>query len=147
MSTSENKDKKPVRARPLSPHLQVYRLPLSALTSISHRASGMVLTGGTLVIVGWLWALAFAPATFAWWQDFFKTPLGLAGTLAWTAALYYHLCAGIRHLVWDAGHGFAKEHVRLTNWLVILAALAMTAATWVYLAPKLLPPSLMGGAL
>lgn len=129
--------KSAARARPLSPHLQVYRLPLAALTSISHRISGMVLTGGTLVIVGWLWALAFAPDVFAQWQAFFKTPYGLTGALAWTAALYYHLCAGVRHLFWDAGFGLSKAAAAKTNWLVIFAALVMTAGTWMIMVPRL----------
>lgn len=138
----ENVKTPSVRARPTSPHLQVYRLPLAALTSISHRMSGMVLTGGTLVIVGWLWALAFAPDYFAWWQNFFKTPVGLIGALAWTAALYYHLCAGARHLLWDAGIGLAKETVSKSNWFVILAALILTMLTWVVMVPRLIHISL-----
>lgn len=130
-------EKKPPRTRPLSPHLQVYRLPLAALTSITHRITGMVLTGGTLIIVGWLWALAFNPEYFSWWQSFFKTWPGLLGALAWTGALYYHLCAGVRHLVWDMGIGLSKETANKSNWIVILAAFIMTCGTWVVMVPRL----------
>jgi succinate dehydrogenase / fumarate reductase cytochrome b subunit len=117
------------RPRPLSPHLQVYRLPLSALTSIAHRLSGVVLTGGAFFLVAFIWAAAFSPACFDGMKSFFNTMLGLLLLSGWTLALYYHLCAGIRHLSWDAGFGFAKPTFKFTNWVVIGAALVLTVCT------------------
>ncbi len=127
----------PPRARPLSPHLQIYRLPLAAITSISHRASGVALSIGAVVLVAWLFAAATNAEYFGWWQSTLKAPVGLFCMAGWSLALFYHLCAGIRHLIWDAGIGLEKQNVNTSNGLVILAALVMTAATWAAVLPKL----------
>lgn len=122
-------EQKPARPRPLSPHLQVYRLPLSALTSIAHRASGVALTAGAFVLVAWLLVAATHEPCFDCLQTAFATPIGMLALAGWVLAFYYHLCAGIRHLVWDAGFGFAKESFRFTNWVVVGTALVLTLCT------------------
>ena len=94
------------RNRPLSPHLQVYRLPLPALMSISHRATGVLLAAGSLVIVYWLAAVASGPDAFAAAQALLGSLPGRALLLVFTFSLFYHLGNGIRHLFWDAGLGF-----------------------------------------
>ncbi len=117
------------RPRPLSPHLQVYRLPLSALTSIAHRLSGVALTAGAFVLAIWLYAAASSETCFDCMREVLASPIGLVALAGWTLAFYYHLCAGIRHLAWDAGIGFEKERYQFTNWVVIGAALVMTFCT------------------
>jgi succinate dehydrogenase / fumarate reductase, cytochrome b subunit len=133
----QNNPPKAMRPRPLSPHLQVYRLPLAALTSITHRATGVALTAGAFVLVAWLYAAASNAEYFKWWQAAFATPMGLVCVAGWSFALFYHLCTGIRHLVWDAGAGFSKGAVSLSNILVIAGALGLTAAAWFLALPKL----------
>lgn len=123
---------KPLRPRPLSPHLQIYRLPLPALLSISHRMSGIALTLGIFVLVAWLWAGAFNAKCFENLRLAFTSPLGHVLLFGWMLAFFYHLCAGVRHLVWDTGAGFEKPVYRVTNWIVIVAALALTILTWLY---------------
>ncbi len=125
------------RPRPLSPHLQVYRLPLAAITSITHRATGVALTGGAVVLVAWLYAAANSPECFAWLQTALMSPIGLVCCAGWSLALFYHLCAGTRHLLWDAGIGFKKETVSITNIVVIASAVLLTAAAWALALPKL----------
>ena len=108
------------RTRPLSPHLQVYRLPLPALMSISHRASGVVLAAGSLVLVYWLAAVASGPDTYAHAQALLGSLPGRVVLLAVTFSLFYHLGNGIRHLFWDAGLGFELRTAHASGVAVIV---------------------------
>jgi succinate dehydrogenase / fumarate reductase cytochrome b subunit len=117
--------------RPLSPHLGVYRWPVTMAASILNRVTGIALAVGTLVLVWWLVAAASGPAPFALVQEFLHSPLGLLLLLGWTAALYYHLFNGIRHLVWDSGMGFAKPGLNAITWAVFAISALATVLTWV----------------
>ncbi|MGH7069681.1 MAG: succinate dehydrogenase, cytochrome b556 subunit [Acetobacteraceae bacterium] len=125
--TSEGK---PV-ARPLSPHLQVYRPQISSGPSIMHRLSGIWLGAGTLLLTWWLVALASSAAPFATAQWFFASILGKILLFLWTAALMFHFCNGIRHLVWDCGFGFEKPTYHASGWSAIAIAAALTVAVFV----------------
>jgi succinate dehydrogenase / fumarate reductase, cytochrome b subunit len=116
--------------RPLSPHLDVYRLPLSALLSIVHRGTGAFLSIGSVVLVWWLMALAGGEASFTSAQSFLGSFFGRLILLGWSFALFFHLANGIRHLVWDAGYGFEKEAVEKSSLVVIAAAVILTLAVW-----------------
>ena len=118
------------RSRPLSPHLQIYRLPISALISISHRVAGVLLAVGSLVLVYWLVALASGPEAFAHAQALLGSVVGRVVLLALTLALFYHLANGIRHLFWDAGFGFELRTVRASGMLVIVASIVLTLVAW-----------------
>lgn len=118
------------RNRPLSPHLQVYRLPLSALMSISHRATGVVLAAGSLVLVYWLVAVASGPDAFADAQALLGSLPGRAVLLVITFSLFYHLGNGIRHLFWDAGLGFEVRTAHASGVLVIIASVVLTLVAW-----------------
>ena len=118
------------RSRPLSPHLQIYRLPISALISISHRVAGVLLAVGSLVLVYWLVALASGPDAFAHAQALLGSVVGRVVLLALTLALFYHLANGIRHLFWDAGFGFELRTVRASGMLVIVASIVLTLVAW-----------------
>src|SRR5262245_18836114 len=109
--------------RPTSPHLQIYRLPLEAITSICHRLSGIALTCGSVVLVIWLFALATSQECFNWMQKAFASPFGLLCLFGWTLAFFYHLAAGIRHLIWDTGAALEKTRYRPSSWIVIAVAL------------------------
>ena len=118
------------RSRPLSPHLQIYRLPFSALISISHRATGVLLAAGSLVLVYWLAAVASGPDAFANAQALLGSIVGRVLLLALTFSLFYHLANGIRHLFWDAGFGFELRTVRASGMLVIVASVVLTLVAW-----------------
>lgn len=118
------------RSRPLSPHLQVYRLPLTALMSISHRATGVLLVVGSLVLVYWLAAVAGGADTFASARALLGSVPGRVLLLAVTFSLFYHLGNGIRHLFWDAGLGFELRTAHRSGVAVIVAAIALTAVAW-----------------
>jgi succinate dehydrogenase / fumarate reductase cytochrome b subunit len=122
------------RARPLSPHLQIYRLPLVAIMSITHRISGVALAVGSLMLAIWLGAAAYGPAPFNAVSWFLGSWLGLLLLFGWSAALYYHLCNGIRHLFWDVGIGFELKQAHVSNKMVLVATAVLTLATWLIVA-------------
>jgi len=117
--------------RPLSPHLQVYKLPRTALLSITHRITGVGLAVGTLLLTWWLVAAATSPAAYERAQHFIGSFFGLLLMFGWSLALYYHLCNGVRHLVWDAGKAFELSEADRGNQIVIGAAAVLTVLTWI----------------
>ena len=118
-------------SRPLSPHLQIYRLQITSVLSISHRLTGLALSVGTLLLVWWLVALARGPDAFARAQGFVGSWLGRVLLLGWTFSLFFHLANGIRHLCWDAGYGFEIKTATVSGWVVVAASVALTVIAWV----------------
>jgi succinate dehydrogenase / fumarate reductase, cytochrome b subunit len=118
-------------SRPLSPHLDIYRWQWTMALSILHRATGVALTVGTLLLTWWLVSAAIGPAAFAKAQGFIGSGLGMLLLFGWTFALFYHMAAGIRHLVWDAGYSFDLPSAEKGAYIVIGASLILTVATWV----------------
>lgn len=116
--------------RPLSPHLQIYKPQLTSVLSISHRASGVALAVGTLLLAWWLIAAAAGPEAFAVVQGFLGSWLGYLILFGFSYALMYHLCNGIRHLFWDAGWGFELETVYRSGWATVIASVALTVIAW-----------------
>jgi succinate dehydrogenase / fumarate reductase cytochrome b subunit len=119
------------RTRPISPHLQVYRPQLTSVLSIAHRGTGIFLAGGMLVLVYWLLALAEGPDAYARARAVLGSGFGQLCLFAWTFALFYHLCNGIRHLVWDAGYGLEIETAEMTGKVVLGASGALTVLAWI----------------
>lgn len=117
--------------RPLSPHLQIYRWQITMVMSIAHRATGVALAVGTLLLVWWLAALAAGPAAFAQAQGFIGSWFGLLLLFGWSVALFYHLCNGIRHLVWDMGRGFEISSMYTSGYAALIATAALTVIAWV----------------
>ena len=116
--------------RPTSPHLQIYRWQITSVLSILHRATGVALAVGTLVLVWWLIAAAAGPDAYGDARWFLGSWLGYILLFCWSFALFYHLCNGIRHLGWDVGKGFDIPTAYRTGWLVVFTSLALTAAVW-----------------
>lgn len=116
--------------RPLSPHLQVYRWQLSMAFSILHRMSGVGLAVGLLLLTWWLAAAASGADYFNYVHAVMGSWIGRLILLGFTASLFFHLCNGIRHLVWDAGHGFEIATMRKTAWLVLAATAVLTLGTF-----------------
>ena len=115
---------------PVSPHLQIYRLPLTALLSITHRLTGVFLALGCALLVFLLLAAAQGAATYEALVAHFHAWYGQIFLLAFLFSLYLHFCNGIRHLFWDVGYGFELETVNLTAKLAIAMALVLTIGTW-----------------
>jgi len=119
----------PHRARPLSPHLSVYRPQISSVLSILHRITGIGLGLGAIWLTSWLYGAAKGGATFDGMRAFNSSIIGRLLLVGFAFALYYHLCNGIRHLCWDAGWGFDIKTMTWTGWLVVAAAGVLTVLT------------------
>ena len=118
-------------ARPLSPHLQIYKPQLTSVLSILHRATGVFLTIGTLLLAYWLVAAASGPEAFEHAQGIIGSMLGQLLLFLWTLALFYHFCNGIRHLFWDAGSGLEIESVYRSGRHVIWVPVVLTLICWI----------------
>ncbi len=116
--------------RPLSPHLQVYRWPVTMLLSILHRITGVALSCGLFVLALWLLLIAAGPEQYQYFRAAMSTPVGWALLIGWTFAFLLHLANGIRHFVWDAGRGFAIRHANASAWAALLGAALLTVLLW-----------------
>ena len=116
--------------RPTSPHLQIYRLPLTAKMSISHRFTGVLLSAGLVLTVLFLTALADGQSSWEFAHGILAHGLGLVVLFGFTLVLNYHLCNGIRHLFWDIGHGYSLEAASRANKLVLVASVVLTLLVW-----------------
>jgi succinate dehydrogenase / fumarate reductase, cytochrome b subunit len=117
--------------RPISPHLQIYRWQLTSVLSILHRAAGLVLSAGAILLVWWLVAAASGPNAYEGVESFLGSWIGLLLLFGWTAALFYHLCNGIRHLIWDSGHALDLKSTYLGGWLVVGGTASLTVIAWI----------------
>lgn len=119
--------------RPLSPHLQVYRLPLLPIVSILTRAAGIALSLGLVVFAFWLMALGSGAEAYAWWTGLLTSPLGLIALIGWTFALMWYMAGGVRHLIWDAGKGLSLEAAERGAYMTIAFSILGTAAVWLWI--------------
>jgi succinate dehydrogenase / fumarate reductase cytochrome b subunit len=117
--------------RPLSPHLQIYKPQITSGLSILHRITGIALSVGTLLLVWWLAAAATSDAAYATVSAVIRSPIGLLAMFGWTAAMWYHFFAGIRHLAWDLGRGYDLPTVHRTGLAVLIATAVCTVLSWV----------------
>lgn len=127
-----------MRARPLSPHLGIYRFMYTMAMSIAHRITGLAMSIGLLALIWWLMAIASGPAAYERVAGILShgfCQLLLAG---WLAAFAWHLCTGIRHLVWDTGCGLEKVQARASARVAAIAAIVIFAilAWWAFFAPR-----------
>ncbi len=115
-------------ARPLSPHLQIWGWTVTMAGSITHRATGVALYSGTLLLALWAFLMAQGPAEFYPFGGFLTSPFGILilGGYAW--AMTYHAMNGVRHLYWDTGRGLNYQTARRTAWFVFIASFAIAAA-------------------
>lgn len=118
--------------RPLSPFMigPYYRPQLTSMLSITHRATGVFLSAGAVLLVGWLVAAATSPEAYACAQKIISAWYGQLLLLGWSYAMFFHLCNGIRHLVWDAGYAFDLKNVYRGGYLVMIGSVLLTAGAW-----------------
>lgn len=116
--------------RPLSPHISIYRWPITMALSILHRITGIGLSVGFVVLVAWLFDAASGPDAYAVFMSVMDTVIGKLLLVAWSFAFFFHLSNGARHLVWDTGRGLEKSQANLSSWLVLVATVVLTAAFW-----------------
>ena len=123
------------KQRPLSPYMlgPYYRFEFPTVLSLSFRMTGIFLSL-ILTPLACLWMLMFAldESSFIAMQAFMGSWLGTL--LAWISALVisYHVCGGIRHLLWDSGRFLSKEEIRSTGVVAVIGTLTLWIATlWV----------------
>jgi succinate dehydrogenase / fumarate reductase cytochrome b subunit len=117
-------------ARPLSPHLQVWRWHVTMLCSILHRATGMALYAGALILAGWAMALASGPEAYLTYKALLGSLIGKLVLFGLTVSIFYHLASGVRHLVMDAGKGFQPRTADMTGAASIAFAVVASIAVW-----------------
>lgn len=125
--------KSPADNRPLSPFMigPYYRPQLTSMLSITHRATGVGLSFGTLLLAGWLIALASGPEAFGAYSAHVTAWYGQVLLFAWSWALLYHLCNGIRHLFWDVGKGLEIETAYKSGYAVVAISAILTVVVWI----------------
>jgi len=116
--------------RPMSPHLQVYKLPITAKLSILHRGTGGALFLGLILMIAALASAASGPESWASMHSFLSGFFGQLIIFGFTFALYYHACNGVRHLFWDIGKGLDLENARKSGIAVLIASVVLTLLTW-----------------
>ena len=118
--------------RPLSPHMQVYRWQVQMVSSILHRATGIALAFGSLLVIYGLVQLAAGEDSFNQFKSIIGSPVGMLLLIGWSWALFYHLCNGIRHLIQDDGAGYAIAQFVRSSWLSVAGSIVLTVLVWAY---------------
>ena len=117
--------------RPLSPHLQVYRLTFTFLMSGFHRVTGIVTYFGFFLVVWWLLAIAAGPNAYAWVHWFFSSWLGRLVLFGFGWGLIHHSLGGIRHLIWDTGRGFEPQEREWLARATLIGSISLTLLAWI----------------
>ena len=120
--------------RPLSPHISIYRWPITMALSILHRATGVALSVGLMAMAFWLLSAATGSDKYAEFVALFDSIIGCLLLIGWSFAFFFHLMNGVRHLVWDTGRGFDKRQANASAWFVLITAVALTIVLWMVLA-------------
>lgn len=123
-----NKNQK--NTRPLSPHLMIYKPQITSILSISHRITGLGLFLGTIILAWWVFFNVYGCTSCI--NPLIFSVVGRFFLVLWTLALYYHMLNGIRHLFWDTGKGFELKTLRKSGIFVVLGAVVLTLASWLY---------------
>lgn len=131
---ADHPQKSGAHARPLSPHLTIYRWPVTMMTSITHRVTGTGLSVGVVVLAWWLVCISNGPEGWQSFHAIWDTPIGLLVLFGLTWSLIFHFLNGVRHLAWDLGYGFAKQTAERNSVIIfassIAGALAVFGAVW-----------------
>jgi succinate dehydrogenase / fumarate reductase cytochrome b subunit len=118
-------------ARPLSPHLTVYKPTITMTMSILHRITGAAMYFGTLLVAWWLIAASISESYFDFVNAIFGSWIGRLILIGYTWALMHHMMGGVRHLIWDTGAGLEKHTASRIAWATLAASLALTLAIWI----------------
>ena len=118
-------------ARPLSPHIQIYRWTLTMMLSILHRATGVALYAGSALLACWLMAAATGPEAYALVRDISSAWYGRLVLFGYSWALFHHMLVGVRHFIRVTGRGFALTPVYWIARTTAIAPLFLTGLAWV----------------
>jgi succinate dehydrogenase / fumarate reductase cytochrome b subunit len=118
------------KARPLSPHLQIYRLTLTMVMSIVHRITGAALYFGLIIVAWWLLAVGTGPNAYAIFESYIGSWIGCLVLFGYTWALIHHGLGGVRHLIWDMGHGFEPAEREMLTLATVIGSIVLTLLLW-----------------
>jgi succinate dehydrogenase / fumarate reductase cytochrome b subunit len=121
-----------INTRPLSPHLQIYKPQMTSMLSILHRATGVALIIGLLLVFAVIIGAATGEQEFNMIMDCVRSPLGQIAIWGWAFSMVYHTFNGIRHLIWDAGYLFKIENATIAGYIVFWGAVLTTAGLWFF---------------
>ncbi len=109
--------------------MSVYRMyRYTLLSSILNRITGMALSVGLLLLVYWLMAVASGAQAYERAVDILATPLFKLVYAGLLFTFSYHLVAGVRHLIWDTGHGLERHQSQRSALIVGLVSALLTIA-------------------
>ncbi len=123
-----------LRERPLSPHMSIWRWHITMASSIAHRATGVALYVGALIVAGWALSLAGGPASYQLYMQLLGSWIGKIVLFGLTLSLFYHLANGIRHLIFDSGKGFDLKWADFGAAFAFTFAVVITVLVWVFAA-------------
>lgn len=121
----------PMNERPLSPHLSIYKLELPMVLSGLHRITGIALSVGSILLVGWIASAVHSAEAFAAMSSFLNGFIGQFVLFGWTFSLIYHSVNGVRHLIWDTGRLLEVEEIHSSGKIVLAVAIILTLLAWV----------------
>ena len=121
---------KPMRARPLSPHLGIYRFTLTMAMSIAHRITGVGLYVGVLLLAWFLVAVSSDASAFAVFAGFIQSIIGRLFLFVFTWALFHHMLGGIRHFLWDAGYGLDDPQREQLALATLVGGFGLSLIVW-----------------
>lgn len=120
----------PINERPLSPHLQIYKLELPMLLSGLHRISGIALSVGTVLLASWIISAAYSAEVFSWISGLLGSLVGQLLLFGWCFSLIYHSINGVRHLIWDTGRLLDVEQINSSSKIVLALSVLLTIFAW-----------------
>lgn len=121
-----------IAGRPRSPNIQIYRPQLTSVLSIANRITGVALSVGAVGFVAWLLAAASGADAYGVFKAAVSSIIGQIVLFGFTFSLFFHLCGGLRHLVWDTVHAFELRSIYIGGWAVVVASVVLTVASWVF---------------
>jgi succinate dehydrogenase / fumarate reductase cytochrome b subunit len=117
--------------RPLSPHLQIYKVELPMLLSGLHRITGIALSVGSILLVAWISSAVYSAEAFVSMNRFLGGFIGQFVLFGWTFSLIYHSVSGVRHLIWDTGRLLEVEQIYSSSKIVLAIAIVLTLLAWI----------------
>ena len=117
--------------RPLSPHLQIYKVELPMLLSGLHRITGIALSVGSILLVAWISSAVHSAEAFASMNGFLGGYIGQFVLFGWTFSLIYHSVSGVRHLIWDTGRLLEVRQIDSSSKIVLGIAIVLTVVAWI----------------
>lgn len=116
--------------RPLSPHLSIYRWPITMAMSIAHRVTGSANYVGAFLFALWLLAVASGPEAYGTVEFLLDSILGKLVLIGFTWSVLHHLLGGLRHLMWDLIIGLDAPWRNRLSSATLIGSVALTAVLW-----------------